>query len=577
MFDILRVDLNNFKSFRGEHVIEFPKRPGLYYLTGENLDNPRLGPNGIGKSTVLDAIRWCFYGATSRGLKAGDIVTWGEKFCCVTVYLKGFTVQRTQNHNSLTLMDERGSNMIDQAALEKKLRLTPEQFDYAIMMPQFGESFFDLTANAKLTLLSKILGLDYWLDKSREANELADEILKAKTHQEQVAARTEGQVTVLHADVHSLTTRIADFEANQKLAVEGLISDLAPVENWVNQLVNEISDLERVLLGIDGRLPKLLSAYNQRGTAISKIGELEGRLLKLHDVGATCPTCLQAVSATHLLGERTVLEKQIAGLRDVAKALEPSARDYEVVSQNKDDFGRKLAVVRMKLANKHGQRSGLQERIATEQGRANPYSHLLKEKEESLAALTVALGRHQERIATLSEEHTAVSFWVSGFKRVRLFIVEETLRQLEVEVNNNLASLGLVDWRVQFDVERENKSGTVTKGFVVLVYVPNRADPVRLEAWSGGETQRLRLAGDLGVANLIMERAGLVGKVEFYDEPSNHLSDEGLLDLADTLHDRATALGKRIWLVDHRLMDHPFTGVMLCRKDQFGTRLERIT
>src|SRR5262249_53537660 len=149
-----------------------------------------------------------------------------------------------------------------------------------------------------------------------------------------------------------------------------------------------------------------------------------------------------------------------------------------------------------------------------------------------------------------------------------LFIIEETLRSLELEVNNSLASLGLVDWQVEFDIERENKSGTITKGFSVFIRCPSHPEPVRWESWSGGETQRLQLAGDFGLANLIMMQAGLTNAIEFYDEPSDHLSDEGLADLSETLHQRATTDNKCIFLVDHRMPDFgDFAGVYTVTKD----------
>jgi DNA repair exonuclease SbcCD ATPase subunit len=159
----------------------------------------------------------------------------------------------------------------------------------------------------------------------------------------------------------------------------------------------------------------------------------------------------------------------------------------------------------------------------------------------------------EEKLEQLQTEHASANYWVAGFKRVRLYVIEETLRQLEIEVNNSLTNLGLADWQITFDIERENKSGGVTKGFVVFIKCPSNPEPVRWESWSGGETQRLQLAGDFGLANLIMMQAGLTNTIEFYDEPSNRLSDEGVNDLAETLHQRALDDGKCIWLVDHRM------------------------
>lgn len=576
MFNIVSVELFNFKTFRGEHSVEFPKRSGLYALTGDNQANPRLGANGTGKSTLLDAIYWCLYGKTTRGLKASDIITWNEKTTWVKVGLKvgpnTFTVERRQNPNSLCIIDEQAHTM-DQATLEKALRLGPEAFMYSIMLPQFGESFFDLTPTGKLALLSSILDLDYWVQRSKEAGELATQVMADKQKVEQEVAKSEGRQQAVQHDIIDLRTRADQFEGEKDEGVAKLNVDLMTLEGEVIGIAREIKDLEAVSQQASKRLQKAQKVKEQHADYVHRYVGLEAKLEDLSGIKATCPTCLQPVSVSHLVGERKVIEKQLEGVKHLLASLK-GLEDVPVLERNKADFERTLATAERKHGGMLERITGLKARIAIERKRANPYSHIAQEKSEALTTIQALLAKQRRQVTALGEEHASVSFWVGGFKRVRLFIVEETLRQLEVEVNNNLTSLGMLDWRVEFDVERENKSGTVTKGFVVLVHSPDHDKPVPLEAWSGGETQRLRLAGDLGMANLIMERAGLTGKIEFYDEPSNHLSDEGLRDLAETLHDRALELKKRIWLVDHRLMDHPFTGTLLAVKGQNGSHLE---
>ena len=194
MFDIKQVELDNFRSYRGKHTFTLPTECGLYSITGRNEFEPRLGANGVGKSTLLDAVFWCLYGHTTRGLKAGDVVAWGEGSCSVqvslTVATQALQIRRSQSPNSLTL----NGKPISQEALEKHLRLGPEAFTYAVLLPQFGESFFDLAPAAKLTLFSQIMELDYWLDKSGEAQLLAEEITTIKKAKELVHAKCGGQL-----------------------------------------------------------------------------------------------------------------------------------------------------------------------------------------------------------------------------------------------------------------------------------------------------------------------------------------------------------------------------------------------
>lgn len=521
MFDILKVELEDFRSFKGKHVISFHPRHGLYAITGQNLKDPKLGPNGVGKSTILEAIHWCNYGYTSRGLKAGDIINWQAKHCAVTVVhrigSKQLTVKRTQSPNSLTLNDK----PIEQKELQKHLRLGPEAFGYAVISPQFGDAFFDLSPSRKLEVFTEVMELDYWLDKSKTASDLATELTTTKEALEREVAKNRGQLETITADIEDLEKRNKNFAEAEKQRIERLRTDLKKEKE------------------------KVTSAEDAILFARKALKNLEIKLAKAKTAATKCPTCGQPVANKDLdalLRNQGDFERQLRGLE-----------------REKDAFARNVAEIK-----------GMIDKGA----RTNPYKDQIEQKIDARATAKNRIKKLKAEIEGLDQDHAAVSFWVQGFKRVRLFIVEQTLRQLEIEINNSLASLGLLDWQVELDVERENKSGGITKGFTVLVHAPGAPGPVRFEAWSGGETQRLRLAGNMGLGNLIMEQAGLRSSIEFYDEPSRHLSQEGMLDLADTLQQRALDTGKRIWVIEHNLLDYSYADILTVLKDKNGSHIE---
>lgn len=533
MFEIESVELENFRSYRGKHTIKLPTEPGLYLLTGRNEVEPRLGSNDCGKSTLLDAIFWCLYGRTSRGLKAADVVNWDETSCSVTVGMwlgeVPLIVKRTQNPNSL----QRSNGAvpftpISQDDLQKRLGLSPDSFLYSMMLPQFGESFFDLSPAAKLTLFSQIMGLDYWLEKSQEAADTAGEIWAEIEEANLEENRCEAQVETMTADLADLATRQRAYSDTQRRIVSTLKKDLTSLSAENRKTTEAMEFAEKALLGATNRLTKI-----EKGTKV-------------------CPTCQQIIPSPKTKADEATIRK------------------------NQADFERQLIRLRSNQAVDYSKLNQIKKSIEEETNRANPYGEQIRQKQASLAACKKQQADLISQIEATEQEHAEVSFWIGGFKRVRLFLVEETLRQLELEVNNNLSNLGLTDWRIEFDVERENKSGGVTKGFVVFVYAPGRDEPTRFEAWSGGATQRLRMAGDLGLASLIMLRAGLTSKVEFFDEPSRHLSVEGQLDLAETLHQRALADKKVIFLCDHNLIDFGFTGTLTVVKTAAGSRVDGI-
>ena len=294
---------------------------------------------------------------------------------------------------------------------------------------------------------------------------------------------------------------------------------------------------------------------------------------RLGALDAECPTCLQKVDARHLKAEKSRLEKAEQSLLVDLETATAAKRDLQTIEQNIRDFEAEKRALSIKIARAEEAVAQLQAAFDTEQRRVNPYNEMLAAKEAQRVKVKAALAKTHDAIKQIEQDYTAVSYWVPGFKRVRLFIVEQALQQLELEVNNSLGSLGLMDWHVELDVERENKSGGVTKGFTVLVWPPDAELPVNFATYSGGETQRLRLAGNLGLANLIMERAGLRGTIEFLDEPSAHLSEEGLLDLAETLAQRAGDTQKRIFVIEHNLPDYPFAGTFTVTRDKNGSSI----
>jgi len=63
--------------------------------------------------------------------------------------------------------------------------------------------------------------------------------------------------------------------------------------------------------------------------------------------------------------------------------------------------------------------------------------------------------------------------------------------------------------------------------------------------------------------------------LEVWDEPTAHLSVQGVEDLLDFMYDRAHNDGKQLWLVDHRSLDAGyFDGGVTVAKTEFGSTIE---
>lgn len=610
MFDFKQIVLKNFRSFRGEHSFVFPTEAGLYNLTGKNLDNERLDANGIGKSTFLDSIYWCLYGTTIRGLRGGDVITWGETTVSVELTLivgdDTSIIKRTQAPNSLTL----NGKPCDQDQINKYVRMTPKAFLYAVIVPQFGESFLDLAPTAKLTLFSQIMGLEYWLDKSKEASELAGSIEWTISSLEKDLAKVTGRAEAINETLQNLKLEQYSFDDKKKKNIEKYVKELeekiravAPLDKsiteasaWAKQAHGKFQKAEFQISTIEADLKVVRDGEKRLISEISasKANEasLEAQLKKIDGLDKVCPTCHQQVDEEHISSERSKMECKLDTLISFRKKVElekagnvkkqegfskqlSSLRvDLATINRNEKDF-----IEQQRQFEKNKQRlqmeiEWLEKTCEDVRAETNPYIGQIESKESDLKEAQALKKHYKKEIENNQSELLAVTYWVTGFKRVRLFLIDEALQQLEIEVNNSLSSLGLVGWEIKFDVERENKSGGVTKGFVAQIYAPGRSEPEKFEAWSGGESQRLILATSFGLANLIMQQAGLSNIVEFFDEPSKHMTYSGRMDMTEALHHRAIKSGKKIYLVDHNTIDFgDFKGTVTVIKDSDGSKI----
>jgi ABC-type transport system involved in cytochrome bd biosynthesis fused ATPase/permease subunit len=72
----------------------------------------------------------------------------------------------------------------------------------------------------------------------------------------------------------------------------------------------------------------------------------------------------------------------------------------------------------------------------------------------------------------------------------------------------------------------------------------------------------------------LLARAGLSTNIEWLDEPTKHLSDEGVEDLLELLKERAVETGRSIYFVDHHLLDKGlFNSTIFIEKNENCSRI----
>lgn len=607
----LEMRLENFGSFRTPQQVSLNSEPGLYFLRGRNLTNPRLGSNGAGKSTLLNALAWCLFGKTTNGLGSTDVKPWNSK-ATTTVGVsfavddKVWTVVRSARPNMLLV----NGHEAKQELVEAGLGLSASVFEQTVLLGQGRPLFHDLDNREKLALLSDVLDLDRWDRYAQRASErvarlnqalaaaqgamnVATELaekLKA-SHAKAVKERDEWEqerednlerLEKAHKELTRKLKKADDVCTELDLRADGAGAEAKHYRNGIEKLENQEFEAKVKLAEIDGTIRGLME----------KEAELKIQMAECL-VNKICPTCKQRVktedAAQHkeeLLGKACKNAEKLGQARrdrkaalGVVKECEERTADYRKQQKDfdtlEDQLEAELRVARKEKDSLDKELASITHDMEFWQAHENPYLMSVRDLRKARDEAIEQKEGHKEEAARCERLLARSKFWIKGFKDVRLSILSELLQELELVTNAMLDEVGLVGWAIQYSVERETKVGTVQRGLITTVLSPDNSEPVKWASWSGGEAQRVRLVGALALSQVLLGRAGVEPNLEILDEPSRHLSIEGVTDTCEFLAERARTLGKCIVLADHQAVESSkFAGIVTVIKTKDGSTLE---
>lgn len=586
------VSIKRFKSFDDQVTLDL-STIGLHFVRGRNEVEPRLGPNGAGKSSIFDALCWCLYGRTPSGLRNTDVKPWagsGQTVVGIRLVVDGVerTVQRTAGPNSFAV----DGTEVAYTDASTVIGLSYEVFINTVLLAQAQPLFFDLQPRDKMALFVDVLALDRWealSDKAadrvkqleRAQSEAKGELLGSQDHlnrTETLLVQTQkrsgewdtehkAKIAAGRATLTTDTNLLAKIEP--KLAAADILYDGAAME-W--------KGIDRTRTELRG---KVSAARKPHQTALLAQGLIEHTIATLEttlavDKPTKCPSCGQSLTKAalamieeHLAESRATLAKakadSIANAKTInkAKANLDAAEKAETVfmasvaelERRMDEAGREVRVLQPEVERLRARMVQANDNLSRLEEETNPYRDPVTTYRKERDSLKIKIDDLTEELAKHERTIERTRFWVKGFKDVRLYVIGEVLAELELTTNALLEEVGLVGWSIVFAVEKETKSGTTSRGLSVLIQSPSSGSPARWEAWSGGEGQRLRLIGALALSEVLLNHAGVQTSLEVLDEPTRHLSGEGVRELVDYLATRAQQLGRATFYIDHNTIE----------------------
>lgn len=603
--------VQNFRTFLGKHKFAFADYgAGLCLMRGRNKLEPSLQANDAGKSTLWDALSYCLFGSSVGGLRAPDLKPWelpddapmsvkGE----FLVDGKGHAIERSYNPSGLKL----DGNSCGQEHVNKLLQMSSDLFAHTILMGQGQPLFFDLQPRDALALFSEGLNLSRWDVRSAYSKDECDRLDRklAKLEGEMIA--TKASRDDARDNMNKAKKQSDEWEDGNKASVKALQTKLIEAEKELatQQKLKGAADLAydgsgSELKAIQEEIISIRASYNTaRDKRLKEEIKLEGMgkaadklSSELLNLGQTdrCPTCNQKITGTSLDKHRKELRRQISELnvtikhgikRSILRELATFKATYDKSCEDEADFKGKAddafsALQRLSTVVSNwtiGIRH-LKERIEDGEKAKNIYYEQYIKFKKDLKTLNGNVEEIEGDITQARRLIDRTQPWIKGFKEIRLLTVDKVLEELEFVTNNIVRDLGLTDWKVQYTVEKETKSGSLQRGLNVFILSPRNKKPVKWKCWGGGVSQRLRIAGALALSEVLLNHANVTCNMEILDEPARGMTRGGVRNLCDYLAERAIKQKKTIWFIDHLTVESDkFTDIATVVKDDRGSHV----
>lgn len=531
--------------------------PGAHSIKGVNAFVPRLGSNGVGKSSINDALSFALYGKTPRGLRAPALIPWDNPKAnpIVTLTFKTdddlHTVRREGNPHRLSV----DGKTVEQAFLDALILVPFPLFIHTVCFAQGEPLFLDLKPAEKLTLISEVLSLSRFDDYSAAASK------KTVNLKEKINILT-NDLSKVEGRLHEATAQMLIFQKKKKTFEQDKKERVATTKKDYDTISEKYLAAQRALAQIPDVAP-LKDAYTkcereqiekakverEASLAHAKLSHLRTKLQTMSKLGGICVTCEQPIDAEHQARQKKTIVAQLAKLPDLASiraelhaaVAKTEAAHKAYRAANDLYYSLSSAVTTAEVAV---DRALTTHQIAVES--ISPYDtdiKIINIRADKLAAELRKISTEIEVAENLSARYTS---WAAAFKDIKLMLVDNTMYTLSMLTSAYSSQLGL-ECSVVFSVERESKSGTQVKGINMTV------DGIsRFESWSLGEGQRVRLASSLALATILLSEAGVDLPLRILDEPSAHLSVEGLRELTGFLVEHGKQEGLVVFITDQR-------------------------
>ena len=595
---IKRLQLKNYMSYK-DLEMTFPKK-GLFLIKGYNHDLQATMESAIevGKTNLFEAILFTLFGKTARNLTKADYIFWGENELYTEIELyDGTIVKRTLEEVSAIIEGKEYKDKITsvQNQINSWLNCNYNAFFFATFFGYGYTSIVDLSPAERLRLFTSLFSLDI-LDKcSTKAKQKVNQIDTRLQKINYEIAETTGQIKELSVSYEDKKEKWENEKQEKKKILleqkQNIIDKINKAQEILEAKKKKLQELQDEF-GIEADYKEL---RNERDKLEAEIKELEKKrhqfsltlyscereIKKLKEQlnqfkGSKCPLCGSSVSnkSAILVDLKSAISSkrgQLYGLNEKIEEIDnelikKKAKLSAITSQidNLINFKNQTNTIegeiskfKLYLQEWKNQIDKIKKDLVLLDSEQNPYESLEVERLQKLNKMKTKLDKLVIKQKQHQENSEQYSFWITGFKQVKMMMLNDLMSNYQKLFNSFLSIFGSKA-KVKIDFSDTG---------IDFIFEYGKRE-VRFDSYSSGVKQLLRLSSAFALQSLLSMRIGKPLKLLVLDEPCVNLSLNERHKIVDYLMQIKNT--KQIFLIDHAIdvQQRPFDKVLMVEKKE---------
>ena len=568
--DFNRVIIKNFLSV-GETPVDVNFNTGLNIITGNNKDKVDRR-NGVGKSTVADAVYFAIFGTTLRELKKDHIVNnITQKGCEITLEftvnddgnISRYKINRKLTPSKCYLYKDdvditRDSIQNTSEYIMDLLNTNPDVFQNCVIMT---------INNATPFMAKKKLEKRKFIEGIFNLKVFSDMLTKARQEYNQVVRELDVECAKYEEISTSLNTQIEQKQSREEDKKRSLLK-LTARNEANNKKIDEIKDVLKTHVEIDvtqqkGKIDKIDQTIDQIDVKIQNINNKKtecetlinvnnNKINKLNTDEAVCPVCLSKIDSNHkhyVDEQRDILSGEVDKLRqNTVKYDQKLTEAREILltlNSKKKQYTQKINDAVVQKQNIKNLKERLEQHVSTRDDIQDDIKSLDKQD----TSLDSIIKEYENRLKATQESINSVKKQMNRLDIIKFVVSEEGVKSYIVKKILQLFNSKLAHYLKKMD----SNCICVFNEYFEEEIINEKGKPCSYFNFSGAERKNIDLACLFAFMDIRRMQGDVAFNFSMYDELFDSSLDERGVELViDILKERIEKHNECVMVISHR-------------------------